>query len=338
MHEHQLRPHHDAFTDLVEGDLRKENSGLSADIVSTALKAVSRFKRTGIELEVPAELAKEIAKGNLFRNGAVVRDSAGKIRGFLQDPKKAGKLLKGPALAFAVIDIAQTVLLNEKLQEIQDQLRSIEDKVDALIHSKLQSAFVEASQISFLKIPAERNRRVHSALDSIKEALPLLSKTIQSTADTLGEEAKKASPKERSFLRSRSKHREKAISAGRKLTAEVRLFIMLLALRAKLFDELKEYEAAAQTRTELTAVSLFWSEHLETTLGHGSQIRPISAGTTFFDRLNFMSLEGRNYEKATAEQCEAILAQNRHHVRLCITDHALTRAIAQQPLPKYFDE
>lgn len=88
----------------------------------------------------------------------------------------------------------------------------------------------------------------------------------------------------------------------------MRLQAVLISLRGKLQDELKEYGAAARTRTELAAKILQWSECLEKNLGQGSAIRPVGSETSFFNLINILSLESGEYEKETAKKCDAILS------------------------------
>jgi hypothetical protein len=104
------------FVEILEKDFQNPASGLSSQLVTNAIKTLSRFKETNVEVVVPREIAKEIASGKLFRDGGVVRDGAGQIRKILQDPKAAAKLLKGPAIMFALVDLAQAALLERETQ------------------------------------------------------------------------------------------------------------------------------------------------------------------------------------------------------------------------------
>ena len=218
------------------------------------MRAVTRLKDKGILLEIPQELAKGIASRELKRTGSAVRDGAGAIRGFLKAPSKSAKILsKSFTLAMVVVDIAQPVLLNEKLAQIQEQLGRIEDQLKALMDSKLQSAFVEASRIGLYTSPVERKQRIHSALTHITEALPALRSSINSKIKALVAKAKEATPNSISFFGSKLRAREQCQKQTKEIQHEIHLFASLLALRARLEDELGQHLAAAQSRNEMAA-------------------------------------------------------------------------------------
>lgn len=325
------------FVDILEKDLQNPETGIAPHLVTDAIKTLARFKSTYVELEVPRELAKEIASGKLFRDGGVVRDGAGQIRKILQDPKAAGKLLKGPAVMFALVDLAQTVLLNEKLKEIQEQLQSIEDKVDQLVEAKITSGFEEARQIAHYQKPAERNKRVHSALSFITEAVSLVKKSITQQAESLRAKVHEADPNKPAFFGSRTKARTESIKSARKLQKQIRLKASLLSLRAKLQEELMEYKAAERTRAEISATVLGWAAFFRETFDMGSPMRPYGGEKNFFNYINMLSMEPPDYRQKTGELCESLLADVSEQVEVCVTEHTITKALSARPVPTYAD-
>lgn len=326
-----------ALVEVVQKDLEKESSSLSPSYVADAVKTLSRFVGRGIELVIPTEFAGEIVSGQLIRDGGVIRDASGKIKGFLKDPSKAKQLLKGTALAFALVDIAQTVLLNEKLKEIQKQLQAVNDKLDALVRSTLDSAFVEAAQIPLYSKPSDRNQRIHSALDKISDALPAIEELMKKTASQVQKNASCANPHDWSLPFLKSPAKQAALTAAKSLLDQMRIKTSLLALRAKLQEELNSPAAANHTRMELTTAILYWSEFFETTLGAGSVIRPILAEPSgieiFLETANHFPtliwllkrpIWMRNEDaKTTAEDCEKFLEEIRRSVATCILDHVI---------------
>lgn len=325
------------FVEILEKDFQNPASGLSPQLITDAIKTLSRFKGTNVEVVVPREIAKEIASGKLFRDGGVVRDSAGQIRKILKDPKAAGKLLKGPAMMFALVDLAQTVLLNEKLKQIQEQLQSIEDKVDQLVESKINSGFEEARQISHYQKPAERNKRVHSALTHITEAVTLVQKSIKQEAESLKRKVNEANPNTVAFFASRTKARTESIEAARKLQKRIQLLASLLSLRAKLQEEIMEFKAADYSRSEISATILGWAAFFKDILDMGGPMRPYGGETNFFNRINMLSMEPMDYRHKTGEICDSFLSEISEQVDLCVTDHSITKVLSARPVPTYAD-
>lgn len=325
------------FFDVLESGIGDPKSGLPTDMVTNAIKTLARFRGTCVELEVPRQIAKEISSGKLFRHGGVVRDAGGKIRLILKDPAAVGKLLKGPAIMFALVDIAQAVLLNEKLKEIQKQLQSIEDKVDQLLESKLTSGFEEARQIPLYSKPAERNKRVHSALDFITESLALVKKAIMQQADLLKRKVREADPNQVAFFGSRTKARGEALDIAKKLQKQIHFLSSLLSLRAKLQEELKEFRAAERSRAEISATILAWAEFFHEQFNQGGPMRPYGGETNPANYVNILSMEPMDYRIKTAELCQSFLADIAEEVEICVLDHTITKVISQGPLPTYSD-
>jgi hypothetical protein len=324
------------FVDILEKDLSKPENSLPASVVTDALRVLSRFRKSTVELEVPREIAREIASGKLFRDGGVVRDSAGKIRSLLKDPSKIGKLAKGSALMFALVDLAQSLLLNERLKQIQEQLQTVSDKVDSLMHSKLHSAFEEARQIPHYYNPADRRKRVHSALNNLSEAVPALQRLIVLTAEAFERKAPEGNPNAVSIFGSRSKARGEAMALAQKLKNQIHLLGSLLSLRAKLQEELLAFKAAEYTRVELSAINFAWVAFFEKNLEMGGPLRPWGGETNWFNYINQLSMESVDYRQKTGEMCDHFLLEIRQGSDLCLLEHSITKAIAPY-VPTYQD-
>ena len=325
------------FVEILEKDIKNPASGVSPQMVTDAIKTLSRFKGTNIEVVVPREIAKEIASGKLFRDGGVVRDSAGQIRKILKDPKEAGKLLKGPAIMFALVDLAQTVLLNEKLKQIQEQLQSIEEKVDQLVESKLNSGFEEARQIPHYQNPAARKDRIHSALTHITEAVTLVQKSIKQGAESLKRKVHEANPNTVAFFASRTKARTESMELARKLQKRIQLLASLLSLRAKLQEEIMEFKAAEYSRSEISATILGWAAFFKDILDMGGPMRPYGGEKNFFNYINMLSMEPPDYRQKTGEICDSFLAEISDQVEVCVTDHSITKVLSARTVPTYAD-
>jgi|GEM_PF-2068877 len=330
-----------ALFEIAEGDLRdqKPSASVSASTISDAVRAVTRLKDKGILLEIPQELAKGIASGELKRTGAAVRDGAGAIRGFLKDPSKSAKILsKSLTLAMVVVDIAQTVLLNEKLAQIQEQLGRIEDQLKALMASKLQSAFVEASRIGLYTSPVERKQRIHSALTHITEALPALRSSTNSKIKALAAKAKEATPNSISFFQSKLRAREQCQQQTKEIQSEIHLFASLLALRARLEDELGQHLAAAQSRNEMATYVLASCENISEIFQLGNGINTWSDDANFLNAMgNLLSFEGDDYFKTSRTIFNGIFKESQLMAAQTVRDHAFAQAIAPQAKPTYLD-
>ena len=149
-----------------------------------------------------------------------------------------------------------------------------------------------------------------------------------------------------------SSARKETLTAAKSLLAQMRIKTSLLALRAKLQDELNAPAAANHTRMELSTTILYWSEFFETTLGQGSAIRPILGKASEIENLletvnNYIPsiawlgkrpIWRRNEEAmTTATDCEDFLEEIRASVATCITDHTIVKIISPQALPTFLD-
>ena len=95
------------------------------------------------ELELPKQLARELRNNKVFRKGSVLRRTgSGEIVKHLKDvrPSKVVKITKALNVAFIVVDALETVLVDEKLKQILEVVRSVEAKLDAQNRGKLKGA------------------------------------------------------------------------------------------------------------------------------------------------------------------------------------------------------
>jgi hypothetical protein len=262
--------------ELAEGfETRLQHSKkLPAAQITAVGKAVSRLIKTGVEVEVPAKVAAAIRSGSLQRTGGVVRDNSGRIRHILQDPGKAASVLKSPVVVIMALDFAESALLNEKLKEIQEQLDRIEGKIDDLTHSKINAAFHEASNIVYYKNPEDRRIRMHAALNMISEAIPLLDHRMARKSEEVKEKARIHSNDDFFWPFSRRKCRDAVFEHASEIHKDLTVKAALLALRARIQEELGEHAAAAESRKELTVTCLHWDEFFNDVFGFDGMLIP----------------------------------------------------------------
>ncbi len=306
-------------------------------MLGDATRALSRLKNQPFLLEIPSELAKEFSSGSLLRQGGTLRDSTGKIRGFLKDASKSKKILtKAPALAFLAMDVAQSVLLNEKLAQIQDQLGNIDDKLKSLIDSKVRSALAEAPKVFLFKRPAERRLKAHFVLTQISEAIPLINSSLESRLKALGKRISQADPDSISIFGGKSRAREECQRIFQGMTRELSLLTSLYAMRAGLETELGELDAASHSRNELAVTILAWSEQMTNTLSENFHDE-LSEHSRPHAALNLLSFEAPNYARKTKE-IYAQLSQEANQLAATTTrDYVIATAIAPKAMPTYLD-
>jgi hypothetical protein len=240
---------------VVGQDLNAGGNHIPKDMLLAAGRAISQIGSSTAQVAVPKQVANAIARGELVRHGGVVRDGTGKLRVLLKDPSTLTTIAKSPVWALIALDLAQSALLNAKLAEIQNELRVVHAKVDALLHSKLRAAFEDAAQLQDILSIEHRSSRIHSALDRISEALPAAEKLL---SDSLLEASKAASKVSvgGSFWESDSHCFDEFETRCKQVMSSTIVAASLLALRARLFDELDEQTAAGNTHRRLTALIL----------------------------------------------------------------------------------
>ena len=316
---------------------QRPSAHVSKSMLSDAVRALSRLKSQPFLLEIPPELAKEFSAGRLFRQGGTLRDSEGKIRGFLKDASKSKKILtKAPALAFLAMDVAQSVLLNEKLAQIQDQLGQIDDKLKSLIDSKVRSALAEAPKVFLFKQPAERRLKAHFVLTQISEAIPLINSSLESRLKALRKRILQADPDSISIFGGKSRAREECRKIFQEMTRELSLLTSLYAMRSGLETELGELHAACHSRNELAVTTLAWSEQMTATLSENCHDE-LSENSRPHAALNLFSFEGFDYARKT-KTVYTQLSQEANQLAASTTrDCVIATAITPKIMPTYLD-
>ena len=243
-------------------DLKSSSAAALFPVGVDAGRSLARLMGSSVTVEVPRCIAEAIRRGELVRHGGVVRNTAGRVKVHLKDPSKLAKLAKSPAVLFVALDLAQAALLNQKLLEIQADLRSLHGKVDALLESKLRAAFEDVAHIHQFKSREHREGRLHSALDRVSEAIPAAESLLrQQTHETHLAFLKARKERER-LLRVGAKRRSLFFEASNKLVLCAEFLSCLLGLKARLQAELGAPEAAEETRNRATAMALCTEDFL----------------------------------------------------------------------------
>ncbi len=316
---------------------QQPSAHVSKSMLSDAVRALSRLKNQPFLLEIPPELVKEFTAGRLSQHGGTLRDHAGKIRGFLKDASQAKKFLaKAPALAFLAMDVVQSVLLNEKLAQIQGQIGQIDDKLKSLIDSKLRSALTEAPKVFLFKKQAERRLKAHFVLTQISEAIPLINSSLESRLRALRKRILQADPDSISIFRGKSRAREECRKIFQEMTQELSLLASLYAMRTGLEGELGELHAANHSRNELAAIILAWSEQMVTTLSENCHDER-SENSPLHGTLNALSFEGLDYFEKTKAIYTHLSDEVNQLASATARDYVIATAIAPKALPTYLD-
>jgi hypothetical protein len=126
-----------------------------------------------VELEIPKKLSRQLRANKVFRKGGVLRRTgSGEVVKHLKEirPSNVRKLARSLNVAFVVVDALESVLLDEKLKEILEVVRSIEAKLDAQNRGKLKGALAGMQDIPLIHDSETKRQRICLIQNSLKEA------------------------------------------------------------------------------------------------------------------------------------------------------------------------
>jgi hypothetical protein len=251
----------------------------AAPIVAKVANALVRLKIGGravtAELEVPKEIAKALSEGGATRAGSVVRVvRSGRILKHLKEvkPSHVRKLLKSPTLAFVVVDAFQSALLNEKLAEIQLQLKEIDRKLHAQHQGLLRKALEQMLDLPDLK---GRNRwlRIHQIQDSLREFEGIHRSLCDSRWDTIQQVVER-------FQKARITNvaeRKKLCEAAQDIARDVEMVANAKILHARMTIELDETQTAEQEMLRLEDFLLGQEVSFNAVFGEDAAIQNVGA-------------------------------------------------------------
>lgn len=251
----------------------------AAPIVAKVANALVRLKigsrAVTAELEVPKEIAKALSEGGATRAGSVVRVvRSGRILKHLKEvkPSHVRKLLKSPTLAFVVVDAFQSALLNEKLAEIQLQLKEIDRKLHAQHQGLLRKALEQMLDLPDLK---GRNRwlRIHQIQDSLREFEGIHRSLCDSRWDTIQQLVER-------FQKARITNvaeRKKLCEAAQDIARDVEMVANAKILHARMTIELDETQTAEQEMLRLEDFLLGQEVSFNAVFGEDAAIQNVGA-------------------------------------------------------------
>jgi hypothetical protein len=205
------------------------------------------------ELEIPKLIHKALKAGTARRFGGVVRNAeTGSILKHLKEikPGNVRKLLKSPMLPYVLFDAAQSALLNEKLAEIQVQLKSVDRKLDAQNQAPFRKAIEQMRELPFLT--KEQNR--HAQLHQIRESLREFEAIHLGLCEKRWEDIDQLLAAYKGALTTNTSERKKLCDAAQQLSVDVEMIVNALVLHSQMTLELGELAAAEQ---EVLGLELF---------------------------------------------------------------------------------
>jgi hypothetical protein len=248
-------------------------------MVTKVAKALVRLKMGSravtAELEVPKEIAKALSAGGATRTGSVVRMvRSGRILKHLKEvkPSHVRKLLKSPTLAFVVVDAFQSALLNEKLADIQLQLKEIDRKLHAQQQGLLRKALEQMLDLPDLK---GRNRwlRIHQIQDSLREFEGIHRSLCDSRWDTIQEFVEQFQKARLTNVR----ERKRLCEAAQDISRDVEMIANAKILHARMTIELDETQTAEQEMLRLEDFLLGQEVSFNAVFGEDASIQDVSA-------------------------------------------------------------
>lgn len=279
------------FDDLAEQILRKlasrpdaQSSTPSGHLlmkVADGLMRIQRGARTvKPELEIPKALGKMLKGGAAKRFGGVVRNAeTGSILKHLKEirPTQVRKLLKSPMLPFVLLDAMQSALLDEKLAEIQVQLKEIDRKLDAQNQAPLRKAIEQMRDLPYLEDESNRRQQLHHLRESLREFEAIHLGLSESRWESV-------EPLRSSYHRARmtnSSETKKLCSLARQISLDLEMIVNAKLMHAQMTLELGERASAEQEMLRLEAFLLHQRQRFQGTF---EALRKRSAHRTLLGR------------------------------------------------------
>jgi len=270
------------------------------------LKSLSRMrlpKAKEIILEVPAEIGRQISLGTLKRTGGVIRDTKRRSVVHLKDASKLKRALKGPVLPLMLLDFAEGALLNEKLEQIQEQLTIAIEKSEQMQRAKLAVPFEKLSNLHHLDSSEARSTELGSINDAIDEAITMARERTAGAKQRAAGAANVYGKKSYFPFADRGKKREQAFSAAEQFCNDSEIMLALIALRARVHEELGNSRAAiaaSELALEFTAGAVATLNELG---GHASVLRRV-------DHLKGPFVGRSRIQRAVKEQADNIMSSS----------------------------
>lgn len=258
------------FEDLVD-ELKKKAKALSTNpkyvketlnnvySVLEELEKLKRKKFLQVELKIPAELAEKLGKGKILRIGEIIKQGENQsLAKFLVEtkPSNVKKFLKTKNIAFKTVDLMESVLLDQKLDDITGKVEEIDGKLDAQNKGALKSAVQQMKELPLIQNPETRKSKILFIQDKLSLCEHVFSELYESRWKKY---IQLKSNFEKSVISNKKELREMC-EIGEKLPGELEPIILCKVGQVKLY-EIQEEFVLAQEKAFKTAK--YVSEKLE---------------------------------------------------------------------------
>lgn len=289
----------DDLIDIALSRLSSEEPSRAREKLRISLKALSRLRFPGgkeVILQIPSVIARDLARGTLTRTGGVIRNAKGAIVDHLKDAGKLKQALKGPVLPLMLLDFAEGALLNQKLQEIQEQLSSLSQKVDQLQWAQMMLPFEKVAKLAHLDSTADREREMRQIQEKVDAALVLARMRLNDAWKSTDAAVAAYRVSSHRLPGSHQKARGEIFKPAAVLVGDAQIAVALLVLRSRLHEELLQPRAAFAASQEAIELATSLFDRLSRTLGKRSEVRRVNHIKTLF--ANKPQIQGEVIESA----------------------------------------
>ena len=205
-------------------------------------------------------------------------------------------------LAFVLMDALQSVLLKEKVETIQLQLKEIDRKVEAQHRGLLRKAIEQMRDLPHLKA-GNRRRRLHQIQESLSLFGGIYSDLCESRWQTIDELLK-------SYDGARvtnDAERKKLCAAAQEISLDIEMIANAKILHARMTVELEEPHAAEQEVLRLQEFLLEQEERFQTNFGEKAPIQKLETHRRVLGRNLTSHGEARERLVEPAERIDHLL-------------------------------
>jgi hypothetical protein len=250
------------FEDLVE-KLKKKAKALSTNpryvkealnnvySVLEELEKLKRKKFLQVELKIPGELAEKLGKGKILRVGEIIQLGENQSLAKLlveTKPSNVKKFLKTKNIAFMTVDLMESVLLNQKLEDITGKVEEIDGKLDAQNKGALKSAVQQMKELPLIKNPDTRKSKILFIQDKLSHCEHVFSELYESKWKRY---TRLKSNFEKSVI-SNKKELKEMCEIGEKLPGDLEPIILCKVGQVKLYEMQEEFVLAQEKAFEAT--------------------------------------------------------------------------------------
>jgi hypothetical protein len=244
------------FEDLVD-KLKKKAKTLSTNpgyvketlnnvySVLEKLEKLKRKKFLQVELKIPGELAEKLGKGKILRVGEIIQQGEKHSLAKLlveTKPSNVKKFLKTKNIAFKTVDLMESVLLDQKLEDITGKVEEIDGKLDAQNKGALKSAVQQMKELPLIQNPDTRKSKILFIQDKLSHCEHVFSELYESKWKQY---TRLKSNFEKSVI-SNKKELKEMCEIGEKLPGELEPIILCKVGQVKLYEMQEEFILAQE--------------------------------------------------------------------------------------------